>query len=87
MAPTRLRQETAGDTLRKGVDTSTGETEEHGRSEFIRATLAGDLLYAEALAEFQDIDVNVQDDRDPLDWCSRPHLPNLASAAKQIERR
>lgn len=56
-------------TIWRAVDTA-DETDEQGRTEFHRAFIADDLLYADMLAEFNDMDVNVQADqgRRALHW-------------------
>lgn len=62
-------------TLWRGVDTHA--VDEQGRTEFIRASIAGDLLYAETLAEFSDTDINAQDNqrRTALHWaCAENHI-------------
>lgn len=64
-------------TLWRGVNTA--EQDEHGQTEFIRAAVKDNLLYAEALAEFADTDINVQDihGRTALHWACVKSLPNI----------
>lgn len=64
-------------TLWRGVNTA--EQDPHGQTEFMRAAIADNLLYAEALAEFADVNVNTQDNRKrtALHWASIGHLPNI----------
>lgn len=63
-------------TLWRGVDF--GEVDELGRTAFMRATIEGNLLYAETLAEFADTDINVQDNqhrRTAIHWaCAENHI-------------
>lgn len=68
-------------TLWRGVDIRTGDVDELGRSAFIRAAIVGDVMYAEALAEFHDTDVNVQDrqGRTALHWaCANHHVDHVS---------
>lgn len=64
-------------TLWRGVNKA--EQDQQGQTEFIRAAIADNLLYAEALAEFADVDVNVQDNRKrtALHWAAVGRLPNI----------
>lgn len=73
-------------TLWKGVDTGTGEIDANGQSEFIRAAIAGDIAYAETLAEFRDTDVNVQDKdgRTALHWACAKNNPDLVGMCLSI---
>lgn len=70
--PNGFPKKTTLGTIWRGINTGTGEPDENGRTEFIRAAIRGDLLYAEMLAEFADTDVNVQDKqgRTALHWAS-----------------
>lgn len=61
--------------LWKGVDMIA--VDELGRTEFLRAAIAGNLLYAETLAEFSDTNINIQDNqrRTALHWaCAENHI-------------
>lgn len=64
-------------TLWRGANIT--EQDPHGQTEFMRAAIADNLLYAEALAELADVDVNVQDNRKrtALHWASISRLPNI----------
>lgn len=75
-------------TLWKGVDM--GEIDEDGKTEFMRAVIEGDMMYAETLAEFEDTAVNVQDNNDwtALHWaCSqkRTDLINLCLSIPEFD--
>lgn len=74
--PDGFPKKTALGTLWRGVDIETGEPDDSGQTELIRATRRGDLLYAEMLAEFGDTNVNIQDNkgRTALHWaCAGGH--------------
>lgn len=75
--PTGFPKKTLLGTLWRGVDTEIRDSD--GRTEFMRAAMADDLLYAEALAEFTSTDINVQDDqgRTALHWASANRLPSI----------
>lgn len=75
--PTGFPKKTLLGTLWRGVDTSALDSD--GRTEFVRAATADNLLYAEALAEFPTTDINVQDvhGRTALHWASANSLPNI----------
>lgn len=79
-------KKTALGTLWRGIDTGTGEIDEYGRSEFIRATIEGNLVYAETLAEFTDTDINVQDNqgRTALHWASAENHVDLVRLCLSI---
>lgn len=51
----------------------------HGRTAFIRAVMAGDLKYAEMLAEYAEADVTSPDERGrtALHWACEKQLPEL----------
>lgn len=51
----------------------------NGQTEFMRAAIDNNLLYAEALAEFSDTDVNAQDTlgRTALHWACAKSLPDI----------
>lgn len=72
--PFGFPKKTAFGTLWKGIEIRAAD--KHGRTEFIRAAIDGNLQYAETLAEFKDTDVNAQDDqaRTALHWaCVNNH--------------
>lgn len=73
-------------TLWKGVNTASGDIDEHGRSEFIRAVIEGNLPYAETLAEFRDTNVNIQDNdgRTALHWACAENHPDLVGMCLSI---
>lgn len=75
--PTGYPKKTPLGTLWRGVDRAIRDSD--GRTEFVRAAMADDLLDAEALAELPDTDVNVQDihGRTALHWASVNNLPNI----------
>lgn len=64
-------------TLWKAVNTT--ERDQDGQTEFMRAAIADDLLYAEALAEYESVDINVQDNRGrtALHWASVGRLSEI----------
>lgn len=64
-------------TLWRGANIT--DQDPHGQTEFMRAAMADNLLYAEALAELAGVDVNAQDNRKrtALHWASIRRLPNI----------
>lgn len=64
-------------TLWRGIDMVKRDAD--GQTEFMRAAISDDLIYAETLAEFEDTDVNVQDclKRTALHWACERGLPNI----------
>lgn len=75
--PTGFPKKTIHGTLWRGVDRAARDAS--GRTEFFRAAMADDLLYAEALAEFHTTDVNAQDvhGRTALHWASEMGLASI----------
>lgn len=75
--PTGFPKTTIHGTLWRGVDPAARDSS--GRTEFFRAAMADDLLYAEALAEFATTDVNAQDihGRTALHWASEMGLASI----------
>lgn len=71
-------------TLWRGVDKSA--IGDHGQTEFIRAAIEDNLLYAEMLAEFPDTNVNIQDaqGRTALHWACAMNLPNIVSLCLSV---
>lgn len=72
--PYGFPKKTSVGTLWKGVDLTA--VDEHGQTEFIRAARR-DFQYAESLAEFPVVDINVQDNRGrtALHWACVDNLP------------
>lgn len=80
--PEGFPKKTALGTIWPGVDRTIRDAE--GRTEFVRAPIANNLLYAEALAELPDTesqstDVNMQDNhgRTALHWACAKSLPEI----------
>lgn len=76
--PHGFPKKTTFGTLWRGVE-MTDEIDEQGQTDFIRAVIGGDLIYAEMLAEFEDTDVNVQDEqgRTALHWACANNLRTM----------
>lgn len=79
--PNGFPKKTTFGTLWRFPDVSARDAD--GRTEFIRAVVNGkeqmDLLYPEMLAEFDDVDVNIQDarGRTALHWACEGKLANM----------
>lgn len=75
--PVGFPKKTTIGTLWPGVNTTSRD--EQGQTEFMRAAFTDNLLYSEALAEFADTDINVQDihGRTALHWACAGGRPNI----------
>lgn len=71
-------------TIWRAVDLE--ETDEQGRTEFHRAVMAGNLLHAEMVAEFEDTDPNIQDEqhRTALHWACAGGRPDMVMLCLSI---
>lgn len=81
--PYGFPKKTSVGTLWKGVDLTV--VDEHGQTEFIRAARR-DFQYAESLAEFPAVDINVQDKRGrtALHWACVDNLPMVVMLCLSI---
>lgn len=81
--PNGFPKKTTYGTLWNMTAVSTTVQDEDGKTEFIRAVIRGvdraNLFYPEMLAEFEDVDVNIQDKmgRTALHWASERGLSNM----------
>lgn len=71
-------------TIWRAVDLT--ETDAQGRTEFHRAVMAGNLLHAEMVAEFEDTDPNIQDEqhRTALHWACAGGRPDMVMLCLSI---
>lgn len=84
--PKGFPMKTALGTLWRGIDTATGEPDESGQTELIRAVVRGDSHYAAMLLEFPETLVNVQDKRGrtALHWACVEGHDDLAGLCLSI---
>lgn len=84
--PNGFPKKSALGTIWRGIDIITGELNELGQTEFMRAVIAGNLLYAETLAEFANTDVNVQDKRGrmALHWACEGGIPDIVQLCLSV---
>lgn len=88
--PLAFPRKTTYGTLWNMTATSTTAIDEAGQTEFIRAVVKGvdraNLFYPEMLAEFTDVDVNVQDGRGrtALHWAAEAGLTDMVALCLSV---